>query len=273
SPTSIQKNDNVNVVDNNKIVMQVGKESIYESLVKTFLQSYPISEQKKQEAGVKEYIIKQSILLQEGEKQKLIQLNADSYNSNLINVINRKKLVDHIELKISSDSAHIKGKAVVLWFFNQQLGQYPYEEAKKIANQKMSNLYHEVKDGKMTIEQAIDNIKSDESLKKVDKVWKINAELTIDADKNEKIYFDPQLGEILWNLNVGEMTPLMVFKDKVPSPDYKIKDFSNENEKMPMVYIDAVYVFGQVREKRDGTVANFNDWYESIKKSYEIIQY
>jgi hypothetical protein len=159
--------------------------------------------------------------------------------------------------KINSQASNLQGTVVSIWFYNNgRTGPLGYDQSKKIVYQKISRIHDDVKSGKITLQQAINQIISDPDLEKIDRAYKSNAALSFNVQQGEQITFVPEFDSRLWQLQEDEITDVYLAKDNTKSQK------------------EAVYMFGQVSKKNlFEKIANFSDWLIQAQKKYEITYY
>ncbi|MEI6532341.1 MAG: hypothetical protein WCO06_00730, partial [Candidatus Roizmanbacteria bacterium] len=269
SPTSIQKNDNVNVVDNNKVVMTVGKESIYQSDLDREVNLFP-KEAKINLNYIKQKVASDSVILQGGEEEGYIVLNKNIFNNKNISYGDRYKAVEMIKTKVSSQSARARGTVYSIFFYNEWLGPLGYEGSKNFALEKLTKIHNDIKLGVITVEQAKTILKTDDSISQVDKNWKGNAIIEFDSEKSKAITFSKEINDVIWKTPLNIPSNLILVKDWQVDPSNPIKNLGDE-EVRPKVYVDAMYSFVIVESRINETsVGGFQEWLQLKSKKYEI---
>lgn len=238
-------------------IAKVGNEILYRKDLDTELQNYP-PEIKNRETLLRDKLVEDSITLQAGAQEGLTQLNTTVFNSPNKDYAKRIQAVEEVKEKLANQNASIKGAIVSIWFNNIVPGPIGYEKGKQLAFATISKLYNQVRTNQITIQEAGKAIKNDPSLAQVDPVYKDNAITTFTASAGKSITFDKTFDDTLRNTKPGDITPLYLAKDK----NYKGQ------------IVDAVYMFGQVTEKKaDGKDMTFGQWYDQNKNKYPMIRY
>lgn len=241
------------------VIAKVGDEFIYKKDLEIEVASYPPDKNIDIKKILIEKIATDSAILQGAQADKFITLDQTVYNSPNKDYFKRMKLIEQIKDTVTKQSNSISGSFVAVWFYNNYIGPLGYEKGKELAFLKISKLHNEVKSGKITIEQAGEQIKKDTTLAQIDKSYKSNAIANFRVGKGETISFSPDFNALLWNLKAGEVSDIYLAKDK---PRRKTENF------------EAVYLFGQISQKIENSkFTSFSDWVAQKKKSYEIIYY
>lgn len=242
-----------------RVVMKVGDEKIYQKDLYLIMQNNKSPDVKKAENQAKDFLIKQSIFLQEGEKKGFITLNSEVYNSPKKNFAKRAGMVKQVEEKFESQSETVKGSIVSIWFYNSDYAPLGYEKAKKLAYEKISALHKKVVSRQMTIKEVGEAIKNDSSLEQLDKIYKGNAINNFEANDKKGISWDKRLSEKVWNLKVGEVSEIVA----------TVGLSQKENKEK-----EIAYMFGQIESRTNSSKKfNKNAWLLNNKNSYNIIEY
>ena len=195
-----------------KAVAKVGQETIYQSDLDKELAAYPnVPDAQK---IVLDKMIDDSITLQAGQKDNLIKLNSDIYNNSNKNYTARIDAVQKVQEDIAKEESKIKGTVVAIWFYNTRPASIGLEQGRALAQQKITTLWQQVKNGTLTKEEAGKRIQDDTTLAQVDSQYKSNAIYTFDTAKGEKITFDENANNILENLKQGEVSDVILANDK-----------------------------------------------------------
>lgn len=236
-------------------IMTVGQETIYKKDLDNELASSPNGDLLTLQETLIKKLITDSTVLQGAQSDGYITLNQAVFNSPNKDYSKRIKLVEEARNKVISQADHLKGTIISIWFYNTQAGSVGYEEGKRIAYEKISLLQVKVKSGQMTIEEAGQRIKNDNSLVKVDSAYKTNAQHDFEVNFSQPISFDPRLDKILWSTEAGEVSEIITSQDK------------DRGGKM----IDAVYSFAKIKSKSmNQTLKNFDQWLQTKKKEYAV---
>lgn len=243
-------------------IARVGEEILYQKDLDTEVQYSPDTKGDKKKFLL-DKMIKDSIILQAGQKEGLVRLDASIYNSPQKDYMKRIKAVSDVTKKVEDNRGSVSGYVVSIWFSNNGPWKLPYDTAKEIAFKKITYLHQEVEAKRMTMEQAGEEIKKDASLFDVDRAYKTNALFTFNTGTNEKITFDSEFDTILRNLAINQVSNV-----------YVGKDIEIKNGKKTGNMIEALYMFGQVTKKNnDATYTSFDEWYDRYKSQYETVIY
>lgn len=161
-------------------------------------------------------------------------------------------------------TTNIKGSIIMIYFYNMQLWDIPYNQAKSIANKKINDIYKRISGGEISFEEASEILKQDEDLFRIDHAWKTNVFFTFDVQKPNRITVFDEFDNILWNTKENALTSIYLGKDINPG-----KDISPNGKP-----VDAAYMFGKIYSKNmNGSFANYNEWIYDASKNYEIKYY
>lgn len=241
------------------VIAKVGEEYIYNVDLNTEVAAYPASDEPGQRDAIFERMVDDSIILQGAAKEKFIKLDATVYNSPEKDYDKRIALVQEARKKILDNADSYSGSVVALWFLNQKPGKIGYEQGKRIAQQKISDLQRRVKAGELTMEQAGDELRNDASLFQVDEAYKVNAYYTFTANKSKPATYDPVFETVLQKLRVNQVSDVFLGQS-TDERDGKKKD--------------AVYKFARI----DKIIANrgyidVESWLEKNRPGYALIRY
>ncbi len=249
-------------INSQKTIIVVGKENIYQQDLDYAYSRFPkspnISEEKQQaiKEKIKTNLIDQSITLQAGEAQGLVELNPNIFNSTRKDYQERYEAVKKIKQQIEQQSIAYEGSYIAVWFVNDIVGELGYTKSKQIAYQTIKPIYDQVKSGQITMKQAGELIASDESLQKIDPNYKGHAYYEFEASVNKTITFNASFNKIIKQTPAGEITPLYLAKDNTQN----------------LGYVDAVYIFAQVNKNQITKIANYDEWLTTQKSNYAIKQ-
>jgi len=240
----------------NKPIVKVGKEIIYQRDLENELKYYP----KQDESAKKlllEKIIKDSKILQIGQDEEFIKLDDTYFNSPTKDYMKRVDIVRNVTNTIQENVAGIKGVIISIWFLNDHVGPLGYKKAKEIAFAKISEIQKAVKSGKMTIRAAENQIRNDSSLAQLDQTYKLNASFDFSAAPGEKISWEKEFDDILWQTEEGGITDVFLGQSF---------DFDNGGVKKP-----AYYMFGQISQRSKlTTTISLDDYISQKGQKYEV---
>ncbi len=239
-------------------VEKIGNETIYKEELNSEYAAYPTSQSKAITKQLLAKIARDSIILQAGNAEKIIKLDSSVFNSPNVEYKKRIQLVNTVEKTISAKTNTISGSFIAIWFDNTSPGPAGYTKGKQIAFAAISPLYNQVKNKKITMDQAAQAIKNNAQLAQADPQYKANAISQFSAGPSDKITFNPTFDAMIRSLTPGHITQLYLGKDT---------DASGKT-------LDAVYMFAQVIKKSTtGQNENFDQWYNQQKQQYEITIY
>ena len=221
--------------DPSAIVATVGEEKIFQKDVDSELMFYPPQYNPDVRKSLIEKISSDSNLLQKAAGEGVISLDETVYNSVDKDYQKRLSLVKEVKGIFDSRLNSLSGTIVSIWFYNEKIGPLGYEKSKEMAYVKIDALQRNVKNGNLTMEEAIDIIKNDRELEQIDRSYKSNASFRFDVREGEKISLDPQFDSLLWTHNEGDISEVYLAKD-MPSAGSPA--------------IDAVFMFAKIEKKK-----------------------
>lgn len=240
-------------------VVKVGEELIYKKDLDMELAYYPKDTPVDMNKILLEKLIQDSIILQAADADKLITLDKTVFNSPNKDYMKRMKLIERAKKTVTDQADGIEGSVIAIWFFNMKPAAIGYEKGKEFALAKITKIHDDVKNKKITTQQAADLIKNDTNLAQVDKSYKSNAILNFKATKNEKITYDSEFNKVIWGTEEGGVSDVFLSKDKDQKTDQMI---------------DAVYHFAIITKRLNtGKIVSFDDWINQKRKAYEIKYY
>lgn len=239
------------------VIAKVGEELIYQKDLDLELAiSPPIGTPEERKKRLLDKIATDSALLQGAKAEGLItNLDADIYNSPNKDYLKRLKTIENVREKASQQVSRLEGYMVSLWFMNDgKIGPLGYNRAKELAFEKISALQQEVKQGKITAEQAADRIRNDPSNRELDELYKSNAGAKFNFNIKDG-YYKKELFDPLFKLNNGDTSDVLLLTEVGQDrPGY--------------------YTFATITDKvSNGKFSSFEEWLDSVKKKYEITLY
>jgi hypothetical protein len=237
-------------------IATVNKKPIYKRYVNNELAYYPGSKPKDLEKKIQEKLINDEITLQEGVKKGWIKDYPQGTSLTPSEYLKRTDTVQKVKEKINESGDVIRGKTVMVWFYNNKhIGPGGIEASKKTAYTRIKPLYDQVKSGKMTIEEAGRIIKEDTSLEKIDPAWKWNALSPFVYYKDKSATWWPEYNKILWSTKEGDLTPLYLGGGIL-------------REGKPM---EELYIFSLVEKKSTNSdYTEYRQWLEEKRKEYSV---
>src|SRR5437016_3940350 len=100
------------------IIAKVGNEKIYQRDLNTELANYPPQKNIDRKRQLLQKIVKDSIILQAGEKDGLIKLDSSVFDSSTKDYLKRVKLVAEVQELVEHRKDHITGAVLSIWFYN-----------------------------------------------------------------------------------------------------------------------------------------------------------
>lgn len=242
-----------------KIIVKVGAENIY---LKDFdlelsyynNQNYDLNQLRKL---IIDKLVNDSVTLQSGYQMiPSVSLDKTVFNSLTKNYTKRINLVKTITEEINKQSQGDRsGIMISIWFNNLDAIPISREEAKKIAFTKITDIYNQVKNGSLTVEQAGQKIRGDSSLEQIDGGYEGNALFEFKAEKDKGITFDLDFDKIIWGLNEGELSDIYILK--------ALEEETKEE-------IERCYAFAKVIKINNKNIVSLDKWLEKEKTNYEI---
>lgn len=248
-----------NTLRDKRVLETVGSENIYNQALNMEYSYYPLPRNPKNTKIFLNKIATDSVILQGGAQDGLINLNNTFYNAASINYLKRMQMVTKVKESIESKENTINGSVIAIFFYNNKPGKIGYSQGKAIAYATIKKLYDAVISGKMSTVQAGNAIENNANLAAVDTEYKSNAYLPFTVTQQQAITYDPIFDSIIKKLQPGQTTSIYTGTDK---------DYSTGK------IIDVVYMFAQVSTvKTNGTDENFGQWYSQKQKEYETSIY
>jgi hypothetical protein len=240
-------------------IASVGAETLYKRDFLALMEANKSLEKDEDyQKKIAEKMIADSRILQGGSERGLINLNSSIFNS--INKNNQKRLeaIESVKGKVRAQQDMLIGSTVSIWFNNEGVIPAGYDSAKKIAQEKITQIYNDVKANRISMEQARERIKNDTSLSQVDPAYQKNAGSTFSASLSQPITFMPEFDKLLWGINPGQLTEIYTGRDK---------------DKKTGGMIDSLYIFGRVDKKTDGAFSSFEAWVSELERKYVATYY
>jgi len=207
-----------------------------------------------------EKLVNDSVILQAGKEEGIIQLTDEFYNQPDKDYAKRTEAVEEVKRRVSQRGDHIQGAVVSIRFrSNDYTGPQGLEKSKQIALEKISGMHRRIVDGELTIDQAGAFIIEDESLYEIDPLWRSRALFHFDALPGKMITFNPDFDALLWELPTGGLTDVYLARD----PD---SDAANQ--------LESLYYLGQVTSRtQSDSESNFEAWAINKRESIEVTVY
>jgi hypothetical protein len=240
-------------------IAKVGNEYIFQTDLDVEAANYPGPKNAEVNKKLIEKLVKDSVVLQSAEAEKIASVSADFYNTPNKNFTKRMARIKDIKSLVNNKTDHLKGTIINVWFNNYEPAKIGLEAGKKQAFERISALQKRVINREITIDAAGEIIRRDASYANLDVGYKSNASFSFNEKKGDKITFNPDFDQELWRLNPGEVTNIYLGSI--------VSGFTNQSE-------ESFYAFGQVVEKVDnGNNLDFDGWLNNHQKNYEITYY
>lgn len=242
------------------ILLRVGNETIYYRDLTIELASYPDASDENAKELLTQKLITDSIILQGGKDDGILELEPDFFNSPEKNYERRIEEVSKVKDSFQTNSVQSKGYVVAVWFRNNgYVGPRGLNGSKELARKKLTALHTEVAEGRMSIQKAGEILKNDTSLKELDIAYKNNAifPFTIYNKDSQHITLNKNLDTELMQLPEGGVSSLYL---------------GTTNDKEVSEPYEALYMFGQITEKGSGSkpYISFDDWLKQKREIYKV---
>lgn len=140
---------------------------------------------------------------------------------------------------------HVSGELISVWFFNVEPPDIGLEAGQAQAQAVAQDLHSRIVGG-LSMQEAAEILKSNENMKKIDQALERNAYTTFEnITRNDQIIHDPQLNDIVWQLELDEVSPVLVGRD-----------FTGEE------WFDAYYAILHITDKELDKLPSFERLYE-----------
>jgi hypothetical protein len=239
-------------------IMKVGDEYIYETDFNYELTYYPSEDPGSAEEILKNKMIQDSIILQGAQADGQISLDSTIYNSREKDYPKRIEAVMQLKDKLDQKATALEGSVISIWFNNMGAGTTGYEKGKKTALTEITRLQKDIKDKKISMEQAGFQIKNNASLAAVDSSYRANAIFNFSVSDNQKITYSPDIDRQIYLLNQGDTSSVLTGKDLDPATNQMI---------------DSVYMVAQISKRATTTVTSYDKWLEEKTKAYAVEKY
>ena len=232
----------------------VGETKIPKSYLEYELKYYPATPSAEAKKMLTEKLIDDQITLEKAQKENIIPNYPNSENMSKQEYLERTKLVQEVKDKVNEKGNIIRGKMVMVWFYNNlHIGPKGFEGSKKMAFDKINPFYQQVKNEELTIDQVGLILKRDKSIAEIDPVWESNAIVPFVYYQNGTATHWPEFNKLLWETEPGKITPLHlgggILRDGKP--------------------VDELYIFAQIDHKSTGSsYGDYQEWLDQKRKEY-----
>jgi uncharacterized protein (UPF0212 family) len=239
-------------------IMKVGNEYIYDTDLNYELTYYPANDPEAAREIIIDKMIEDSVILQGAAADKMITLDSTIFNSKNKDYAKRIERVDKLKDQIDGNATTLAGKVISIWFNNMGAGSLGYDAAKQLAFNEISRIQKDLKDKRVTMDQAGYQIKNNTSLAQVDTSYKANAIFDFMVSENQKITYNPDIDKQIYALNEGDVSNVLVGKDLDPKTNTQI---------------DSVYFVAQISRRSRTTINSYDKWLEDKTKLYAVEKY
>lgn len=249
----------------NKVILEVGAEKIYAADYAFEKAQKPDLIDTDEEAYIYNKLIQDSILLQETSKTDGFELDRTIFNSPTKNYSTRLKRIKEAQDKLMKSSVALEGTIIAIWFFNNDMsGPEGYEKSKQITYDKIVELREQVAAKNISVQDAGEYIKQDETLAVIDPAYKSNAIYNFSAISTDNIVYDPEFNSLLTTMPVGEVSQV-----------YTLKTPTGVRNEGPVT--EALHAFAVIHNKQQNQRPTESDDLESYiqthRDSYQIVKY
>ncbi|MBI2616543.1 hypothetical protein HYW55_00215 [Candidatus Gottesmanbacteria bacterium] len=205
---------------------------------------------------VQKFLIEQTVVLEEAKNKNLMPIDERIFAPNK-NQQEYNKAYERAKELILNDVQQMTVEGVFIWFnVGNPEPPVPLSQAKEITRQKMEAIRADIVAGRITMEEAGERIRKDESLSQFDSIYKSNAYAKYPS-RDATTSIDSNLSEAdnvrLWQLSPSEFSPLMLGLYR-PSID------EDPEEGFWGIY--------HVLDK-SGTITSYDDWLNEKIQEYE----
>lgn len=255
------KQAKITPINPDAVIITVGGESIYKKDLDYEISSAPkpLQDNPKTIESLTTKLINDSVTLQQGNKEKIVELGSLSYNNSSKDYALRLREINKIKRTVNARAERLEGTIVSIWFFNSIIPKIGIQEAKEIVKAKINNIHAEVKSKRLTVDQAIERIKADTSLSEIDGAYISNAGYKFSATREDKITVDKEFDNKLWILNEGDISEV-----------HELKDLNRRTGQLEPV----LYSFGSIAKRAaTGNAVDYDKWLEESSKLYAVTKY
>lgn len=239
-------------------IMKVGNEYLYETDLNYELTYYPADNTGEARDILEKKMIEDSIILQGAQADGLITLDSSIFNNRNKDYAKRIDTITQLKDKLDQKSTALEGSIISIWFNNMGSGIAGYDKGKQMAFTEITRLQKDLKEKKISMEQAGFQIKNNQNLAQVDSSFRANAIFNFSVSDNQKITFSPLIDEEIYKLNQGDTSNILTGKDLDPATGQTI---------------DSVYMVAQISKRATTAVTSYNKWLEEKTKTYAVEKY
>ena len=198
-------------------------------------------------------LIDQSAALQEGEEEGTVRLYVDFYDTEEKDYEMRNQTYTQVQESVGSTSVfEMTGEVISAWFYNMEPPEMGIEDAREYTEELITDLHARIESGEITMEEAGNMIKDDPVMKDIDPGLEGNAYAPFSILGDAQTFTDPELQKEIISLSEGELSPVLVGRDR--SDDW----------------YDAYFMVVLVEEKQDG-LGGFDEWIAQARSQREVV--
>lgn len=238
-------------------VLRVGEEYIYQSDIEARESIYFGDLTEDVRTQIRTDLIHESVAIQEAIKQGILTSTGTYYNRPDKNLSQRAQALAQVQTELEGTMGQISGTVISIWFQNITPGPLGYERSKQLALQKITSLHTRVRSRQITIQQAAEEIRNDESLAQLNPAYVQNAEYPFDETNINEVTLFPEINEAVAKLKAGEVSPIITAKGST--------DLDRDTE--------ILYAFGAVTQNTlEGQGLTYKEWLEQKVAAYQVTQ-
>lgn len=209
-------------------------------------------------------LVERSLILQETSKANYLNLDASIFNSPTLDVNKRAQIIVEARRFLERQGKKMNASAITIWYYNMDPPKISVEEARRIALAKISKLQADVKSKKITMKQAGELIKADNSLSQLSPLYKNNAYdvLEVFSVKNPPFGFK-ELDEAIVKMKEGEVSGVIEVVSKT-----QIRGQNNT----PMTLDERFFAVLKVEAVFNSNNESFEDWLEKKKSEIKVVE-
>jgi len=237
------------------VLATVNDQPVYTTYLDKEFAYYPGTKSAEVKKMLTQKIIDDQITLEAAKKEGLITEYPNAARMSNEEYLERTNTVQDLIKKIDENGDVVRGKTVMVWFYNNQyIGPGGIDTSKARAYATIKPLYDKVKSGEIPIDEAGKIIKENQSLASIDPVWQSNALAPFVYYENGPATHWPEFNKLIWNTKPGELTPLYlgggILRDGKP--------------------VEELYIFSQVDQKSTNSYIDYNQWLEQKRKEVDV---
>lgn len=259
-PSTINTQPNVSQKPQ-KIAAKVQNDNIYDFQVEDIEKQTKIKDANTITAS----LIKESLIFQQAEKEKLIALPTyfftQEYKQSRNYSQDKNRLLRQIKEAYQKKSAWISGGIVTVFFYNQKFASIPFDQADMVAYQYISETKDKILSKEWTTDQAIAALTKKDQMALLDFNYLNNTGLIFNKEIIYDTFKDPEYISVVKSFSTGsEFQVSNIYRSPGTKEQYGMDFF----EKNPDT--NGFYYFIVKTDKGDGYYESFDDWKSKLGK-------